>query len=213
MATKSRAAVSVANVKTMFMESEGCSVTIREAHTLEITDELATACGKLMPFMYEGDGGDPSSAERLLAIVRHPSTLLIATLGDITFGNISVESIEEDSPLPIIRIPFSGDSHTRLSAGYPVIGQAVLHRVGGFRDGKGWLDDLVVHPEARGGSPSVGSVLYDTAVSLSRDRGDRSLFYTAAPCRQEAHGLYLGRGAVILAGDESSRTNLFAHNL
>jgi Acetyltransferase (GNAT) family len=191
-----------------------CSVTVRPVEPDELTASLAVACGKLMPFLYEGDEGGPITTERLLAVASPPSALFIATLGRTAFTDAGIRIGEGPPGLAAVRIPFHGtpDTYARLSKEYPVVGQAVVHRIGGFRDGKDWLEDLVVHPDARGGSPSIASALYDYVVSLSRARRSRSLLFVSAPGREAAHRLYTHSGAIVLAGDKTSRTNLFAQN-
>lgn len=189
------------------------TVTIRVAQPDELTENLAEACGKLMPYMYPEDLGGPVNLDRLHDVGQYPSTLIIATLGEIAFTNTSMHHAERtDAQIRNIPFPTSPDTSKQLAKNYPVIGQAIVHHIGGFRDGRDWLEDLVVHPDARGGSPSIGDAIYDTACSISRDRGSRALFFVSAPRRAAAHKLYKRSGAVVLAGNDDSPTNLFVQN-
>lgn len=84
---------------------------------------------------------------------------------------------------------------------------ATLTQLGGLMPtNKGWLEDFVVAPEARG--LGVADAIADEWEDWARQREITTIMFTSGWDREAAHKFYLRRGAVIL-NDKNDKTAFF----
>lgn len=175
-----------------------------------IDQGLLSSCGSLMSFMYADDPGhpvEPHIYEGLSSV--SDVSLFIAHL---SLGNVEPTYFNTDAVVKSVPFLGSDDDCAKLVESGSLAGQALLRRIGGFRDVKFWLEDFVVHPLARGSRQATAHMMYGMMVDYCISNGARSLYFTSAPHRKAAHTFYERQGAVRLAGDPGSPTNLFVHN-
>lgn len=143
---------------------------IRVRVAQEVTDELLSAIGRLMPQL--SSTAQAPSARDLREIVTSHATALLVARDEPEDGGTS----HADADVP------SG----------PVVGMLTLVSFRIPTGVRAWVEDVVVDVPARGGG--VGEALVQAAVELAAARGAHTVDLTSRPSREAANRLYQRMG-------------------